>query len=230
MHIICTSLSLSIYIYIRIYIYTYICIYIQIDVYVYTHGIRSIRRLRIWIPQGSARRAAGQTAAPAAEKGLLRHIWIYIYIIYIYIYKNTYLYLCVYIYIYYHIIFYYIILYYIISYDIITFYYILCILTTTAAPAAEKAAEREFRDVVFEDVGLELNSRLTLKHWRCGDFTLQLIWVRGLKLVFWNPTSWNTTSLNTQANRPSLRIPCDPRKLLMACCVPDSAATSVRIV
>ena len=30
---------------------------------------------------------------------------------------------------------------------------------------------REFRDVVFEDVGFEHNSWLTLTHTRCGDFT-----------------------------------------------------------
>ena len=35
-----------------------------------------------------------------------------------------------------------------------------------------------------------------------GTSHLNLIWVRGLRLASWNPTSWNFTSLNTQT-RPS---------------------------
>ena len=34
-----------------------------------------------------------------------------------------------------------------------------------------------------------------------GTSHLKLIWVRGLQLEFWDPTSWNTTSLNTQAKQ-----------------------------
>ena len=47
----------------------------------------------------------------------------------------------------------------------------------------EKSKAREFRDVVFEDVGFECNSLLTLKTEGVGTAHLKLILVRGFKLV-----------------------------------------------
>ena len=38
---------------------------------------------------------------------------------------------------------------------------------------------REFRDAVFEDVGFEHDSLLTLKHRRCGDITPETDMGRG---------------------------------------------------
>ena len=40
---------------------------------------------------------------------------------------------------------------------------------------------REFRDVVFEDVGFGNNRLLTLNNWRCGTSHLKLIWVKGFE-------------------------------------------------
>ena len=37
--------------------------------------------------------------------------------------------------------------------------------------AGQTGTRREFGDVVFEDVGFENDSWLTINNWRCGDFT-----------------------------------------------------------
>ena len=46
---------------------------------------------------------------------------------------------------------------------------------------------REFRDVVFEDVGFEHNSWLTLNTEGAGTLHLKLIWVRGFKHIMFKP-------------------------------------------
>ena len=45
----------------------------------------------------------------------------------------------------------------------------------------------EFRDVVFEDVGFEHHSLLTLSNWRCGDFTPKADMGEGFKASFFKP-------------------------------------------
>ena len=46
---------------------------------------------------------------------------------------------------------------------------------------------REFRDVVVEDVGFEIDSLSTLKNWRCGDFTPEAAMGEGLKTSILKP-------------------------------------------
>ena len=46
---------------------------------------------------------------------------------------------------------------------------------------------REFRDVVFQDMGFENNSLSTLKNWRCGDFTPKADMGEGFKTSMLKP-------------------------------------------
>ena len=50
-----------------------------------------------------------------------------------------------------------------------------------------KCSLREFRDVVFKDVGLEHDSLLTLNNWRCGEFTSKADMGEGCKIVMFKP-------------------------------------------
>ena len=64
---------------------------------------------------------------------------------------------------------------------ITTAYHTYCNISATAVGAVAFRAtilllfsfdsSREFRDVVFEDVGFETDTLLTLKNYKCGDFT-----------------------------------------------------------
>ena len=76
---------------------------------------------------------------------------------------------------------------------------------TPFVPTPSGSSHREFRDVVFEDVGFESNSLSTLNDRRCGDFTPKADMGEGFNHVSLN--SYYSELLLTTITHPETPIP-----------------------